>query len=78
MKTKRYLVIVRCFNEPDNNTPSDEIFVRCANFGIEEAKNAEQIIEDNFMTDGDHTGCEVNLIPLENLRGDWRKVITIW
>lgn len=77
MKTKRYLVIARCYNEPDNNTPSDEIFARCANFGEEEAKNAEKIIADDFIADG-YMDCEVQVIPLATLRDEWKRVETIW
>lgn len=71
------LAIVRGLNEPDNNTPSDEVWVKYLDTEVLSVASVEKIITDDFNPDYEH-GVEVEVIPLEEIKDEWRKVFEIW
>ena len=73
----RYLVVVRGYNEPDNNTPSDEIMVKVADYEPTEVERIKQSIEASFETDYEH-GVEIQIIPIEEIQDNWKGVFEIW
>lgn len=74
----KYLVVVRGFNEPDNNTPSDEVFasvVECANDKevMERRTQAYKDFENAFTE-----GAEVMMYALDELKDNYKRVMEIW
>lgn len=70
---KKYLVIARAFNEPDNNTPSSEVWVKVSEFKDDsQANQAESIIADDWLTD--YQDVDVEIIPLDELDEEWRNI----
>lgn len=74
----KYIAIVRGFNEPDNNTPSDEVFatvVECAN--DKEVMDARTKIykdfEDDFIG-----GAEVIMYELDYLSEGYKRILETW
>ena len=74
----KHLVVVRGYNEPDNNTPSDEIWVRVDDFDPTfNGHDLEKKYEAEF--DGDYAnGTSVDYYPLAEVEGGWIKVSEIW
>lgn len=71
----KYLAILRGLNEPDNNTPSDVVYVK-----IIESDKHPQDIEGAIVQENEEDfdyGVEVSVMPLESLN-DWTKATTIW
>lgn len=71
------LFVAHGYNEPDNNTPSDEILARVVD--IEPDKQVEW--ERAFEKELEKTypiGVNVKSYSLEQLQDDWAEVITIW
>ena len=72
-----YLVIARGFNEPDNNTPSDEIWARV--YEIEPDKVEEKDKEITAYWEEDYpNGVSVEFFPLSDVKEGWRKISVIW
>ena len=74
----KYLAVVRGFNEPDNNTPSDEVFaivVECAN--DREVMNARTKIYKDFENDFTE-GAEVMMYALDELSNGYKRIMEIW
>lgn len=74
----KHLVVVRGFNEPDNNTPSDDIFVRVDDFDpTANAYDLGKKYEEEFA--GEYAnGVSVDYYPIGELEGGWVKVAEIW
>lgn len=72
-----YLVIVRGLNEADNNTPSDEIWVKITDIDPSDLPEYEKIYTSEFMADYEH-GVSVDFYPVEKIYETWRKVMEIW
>lgn len=73
----KYLVIARKFNEPDNNTPSDEIWCKVVECEPDEVARYESIFANDFMgEDGDEVS--VKMIPIKQLQDEWEQVEVIW
>lgn len=70
----RYLAVIRGYNEGDNNTPTDEVWASVVATDTPNitARNIENEWRDTFNFD-----IEVELIPLEDLRG-WKKISERW
>ena len=70
----KYLAIIRGYNERDNNTPSDEIWVSVIATDTPSvmARKIENEWQDTF-----NFNIEVELMPLEELK-EWRKISEIW
>ena len=73
----RYLATARGFNEPDNNTPSDEIWCKVVDIEPSEVAKYEKVFTDEFSEDYEH-GVEVDLRPLVEFEDEWVKVSEIW
>lgn len=72
----KYLAVIHGFNEPDNNTPADEIWAQVVEVKDEHEKiQAEKIYHDDFLED--YFAVEVGFFPLEEL-DEWGKVSEIW
>ena len=74
---KKYLVLARGLNEPDNNTPSDEILAKVVDIEPTEVAKYEKVITDDLNSDYEH-GVVVQIIPIEELQDEWRGVFDIW
>lgn len=72
----KYLFIARGFNEPDNSTPSDEIWCRTVECEPTEVARYEKVFIDEFSEDYAY-GVEIMFEPLENF-DEWVKVSEIW
>lgn len=73
----KYLVIVRGYNEPDNNTPSDEIWAKTADIEPSDMAKCEKVYTSEF--EGDYAnGVSVDFYPIEELDNEWLKVSEIW
>ena len=73
----KYLATARGFNEPDNNTPSDEIWCKVVDIEPSEVAKYEKVFTDEFSEDYEH-GVEVELRPLVEFKDEWVKVSEIW
>ena len=73
----RYLATARGFNEPDNNTPSDEIWCKVVDIEPSEVAECEKVFTDEFGEDYE-SGVEVELRPLVEFNDEWVKVSEIW
>lgn len=69
---KKYLVVARVFNEPDNNTPESEVWVKVSEFEEDEICHAESIIENDWLTDCQDVEAEI--IPLDALDEEWQQI----
>lgn len=73
----KYLIVSRCYNEPDNNTPSDEIFVKVIECSEDEVARYVKVFEDDMGSDYPY-GVEIQAIPIERIKDEWEKVVEIW
>lgn len=73
----KYLVILRGFNEPDNNTPSDEIWAKVVDIEMSEMAKCEKVYTSEFEGDYAH-GVSVDFYPLDEMDNEWVKVSEIW
>lgn len=73
----KYLAIARGFNEPDNNTPSDEIWCKVVDIEPSEVAKYKKVFTDELGEDYEH-GVEVELRPLAEFEDEWVKVSEIW
>lgn len=73
----KYLVILRGFNEPDNNTPSDEIWAKVVDIEMSEMAKCEKVYTNEF--EGDYANSvSVDFYPLDEMDNEWVKVSEIW
>lgn len=72
----KYLVVMREYYESDNNTPSDKIWVKVANFESEQEKSQAEKKYLKEVSD-EAVDCEIDFRPLEDL-SEWEKVMEIW
>ena len=73
----KYLVIVRGYNEPDNNTPSDEIWAKTTDIEPSDMAKCEKVYTGEF--EGDYAnGVSIDFYPIEELDNEWLKVSEIW
>lgn len=72
-----YLIVARGFNEPDNNTPSDEVFVKIIDCGQDEIERYVKRFEDDMYEDYP-VGVNIETVPVERIKDDWEKVVEIW
>ena len=73
----KYLVVVRGFNEPDNNTPSDEIWVKITDIEPSYLSKCEKVYTSEFENDYEH-GVSVDFYPIAEIDETWEKVMEIW
>lgn len=73
----KYLVILRGFNEPDNNTPSDEIWAKAVDIEMSEMAKCEKAYTSEFENDYEH-GVSIDFYPLDEMDNEWVKVSEIW
>lgn len=73
----KYLVILRGFNEPDNNTPSDEIWAKIADIDPSDLAKCEKVYTSEFENDYEH-GVGIDFYPLDEVNNEWIKVSEIW
>lgn len=73
----KYLVVVRGFNEADNNTPSDEIWTKITDIEPSDLAKCEKIYTSEFEADYEH-GVSVDFYPIAELDEEWLKVMEIW
>lgn len=73
----KYLAIVRGLNEPDNNTPSDEIWARLIECEPDNIVEKEQEIK-KYWDEDYPIGTDVVFIPVKEIKEGWVKGITIW
>ena len=72
-----YITIVRGYNEPDNNTPSSEVFVKAIKCEPSRLSEYEATIVEEFSEDYP-IEVEVVSIPLDEIREGWKRGATIW
>lgn len=72
-----YLIVARGFNEPDNNTPSDEVFVKIIDCKQDEIERYVKRFEDDMYEDYP-VGVNIEAVPVERIKDDWEKVVEIW
>ena len=68
----KFLVVVRGYNEPGNNTPADVIWVKVADYEPQEIKRVEESIAGAFETDYPN-GVDVMTFPIEDIQDEWRR-----
>lgn len=73
----KYLVVVRGFNEADNNTPSDEIWVKITDIEPSDLPKYEKVYTSEFEADYEH-GVSVDFYPINEIDETWLKVMEIW
>ena len=73
----KYLVVMHGYNEPDNNTPSDDIFVRVENLEPDELEEREKYYYRKWENEYAN-GIELDFYPLEELEDGLTKVVEIW
>lgn len=73
----KYLVVVRGFNEADNNTPSDEIWAKITDIEPSDLTKCEKVYTSEFETDYEH-GVSVDFYPIAEIDETWLKVMEIW
>ena len=73
----KYLVVVRGFNEADNNTPSDEVWTKITDIEPSDLAKYEKIYTSEFENDYEY-GVSVDFYPIAELDETWVKVMEIW
>lgn len=73
----KYLVIVRGYNEPDNNTPSDEIWAKITDIEPSDLAKCEKVYTSEFEGDYEN-GVSVDFYSIKELDNEWLKVSEIW
>ena len=73
----KYLVVVRGFNEADNNTPSDEIWAKITDIEPSDLPKYEKVYTSEFETDYEQ-GVSIDFYPIAELDETWVKVMEIW
>lgn len=73
----KYLVVVRGFNEADNNTPSDEIWAKITDIEPSDLAKCEKVYTSEFENDYEH-GVSVDFYPIAEIDETWEKIIEIW
>lgn len=74
----KYLVVIHGYNEPDNNTPSDVVFVKvveCANDG--EVMRARTKIYKDFEEDFIE-GADISMYKIDDLNDNYKRVMEVW
>lgn len=66
----KYLFIARGFNEPDNNTPGEQIWCKVVDCDEEDLARYEKVFTDEFNEDYEH-GVEIDYEPLEVFEDEW-------
>lgn len=75
----KHLVVVRGYNEPDNNTPSDEIWVKVEDFDPTYNRyDLEKKYEAEFKDVDYANGVSVDCYPLAEIESGWLKISEIW
>ena len=72
----KYLVVVRGFNEADNNTPSDEIWAKITDIEPSDLPKYEKIYTSEFENDYEH-GVSVDFYPINEIDETWAMIIFI-
>ena len=73
----RYLFIARVINEPDNNTPQEQIWCKVVECDVKEVANYEKSFRDEFMEISNHD-VEIIFEPLDNFEDEWFKISELW
>jgi hypothetical protein len=71
----KYLIVMREFYEPDNNTPSDKIWAK-----VEDIEDKHSISEEDYIKqykEDEAYDATIRFIPLEDLT-EWEKLEEIW
>ena len=75
----KYLVVARGFNEPDNNTPSDDIWARIMEFDPDDKVSIESTISDELIDTYGYIGVDVKAIRLDDeALKTGVEIFTIW
>ena len=69
----KYLAVARVFNEPDNNTPASEVFVKSIECNEKDKDRLEEHLAHRFVVKG-RVDCKVELLPLSSIKDEWQKV----
>lgn len=69
----KYLAIATVCNEPDNNTPASEVFIKSIECNEADKDRWEEHLARRFVVDG-HVDCDVELLPLSSIKDEWQKV----
>lgn len=73
----KYLAVIRGYNEPDNNTPSDEVFIKIVECASDrEIMTTRTKIYKDFEKDFTE-GADVSMYALNELT-DYKRVMEIW
>ena len=73
----KYLFTARGLNEPDYNTPSDEIWCKLVECEPSEVERYAKVFK-NDMAEDYVNGVVVEYRPLEMFKDEWVKVSVIW
>lgn len=73
----KYLVVAHCYNEPDNNTPNEQMWVKVVECEPKDVALYEKVFTDEFSEDYKY-GVDIMFEPLENFEDEWFKVSDIW
>ena len=73
----KYLVVVRGFNEADNNTPSDEIWTKITDIEPSDLPKYEKVYTSEVEADYEY-GVSEDFYPIAELDEEWLKVMEIW
>lgn len=73
----KYVSVARTCCEPDNNTPSNEVWLKIVECEPSEVSKLESIFANDFLSDG-CADCEVELIPYDTFKDEWFKVSEQW
>lgn len=74
---KKYLAIAQCFNEGDNNTPAEVLWVKVVECEEKDLPKYEKVFIDDFSEDYE-MGVYVDFVPLDKIEDEWEKAIEIW
>ena len=74
----KYLAVIRGANEPDNNTPSNEVFVKVVEcFNDREVMATRAKIYKDF--EGDFIeGADVSMYKIDDLSDYYKRVMEVW
>lgn len=73
----KYLFIARVINEPDNNTPQEQIWCKVVECDVKEVANYEKSFRDEFMEISNYD-VEIIFEPLDNFEDEWFKISDLW
>ena len=73
----KYIAVARIYNEPDNNTAANQVWIKVVECEESELSKMESMFANDFISDGCEN-CDVELMPYSLFEDEWLKISEEW